>query len=103
MPSLASGTDTQTPASFFLIWQNAEAFDQPLSFDTSGVNEMTNIFLVRKAAPHASYTSGIPTTIPLYLPSSHTVYEPSFPRLLGAPTLLESILMSGWLEPHNPL
>ena len=46
MPSLASPAPTPKPA-FFLTRQDAAAFDQPLSFDTSQVTGMTNMFWVR--------------------------------------------------------
>ena len=46
------------PSSVPCLWtrQKAQAFNQPLSFDTSSVTTMQNMFYVRSAPAHATHS-----------------------------------------------
>eukprot|EP00964_Phaeocystis_antarctica_P155966 scaffold125415_cov48-Phaeocystis_antarctica.AAC.3 len=67
--------------------QYAYAFNQPLSFDTSSVTAMNQMFYVRSArALTPSLESGLPC-MPLAPPPSHTLTPPHTPSRLPARTL----------------
>ena len=50
-PTPSASRSASRPASYalHLTWQRADAFNQPLSFDTSSVTTMDNMFYVRSA------------------------------------------------------
>ena len=52
-----------SPAKHALLWsrQNADAFNQPLSFNTSSVPNMQHLLSVRSASAHATHPPVGPT------------------------------------------
>eukprot|EP00964_Phaeocystis_antarctica_P096612 scaffold62890_cov81-Phaeocystis_antarctica.AAC.1 len=94
-PSRYSAPRTRTVCLPFDSWQEARAFNQPLSFDTSSVTDMHWMFYVRSSPwPAPNLQSSPPLHAALRAPRSPSASRPLGPHLAPAPHALRSTLGS---------
>ena len=85
---LSARTSARIACTPFSTRQNAAAFNQPLSFDTSSVTDMEFMFFVRSAPAPSLHSQALPCVPPP--PSPHTSFRLPSPHL----ALLSHALLS---------